>query len=164
VRQPGREPGHAERARFEKAQALLDHAERDTQIHKGQAANGGGRDLSPPISERLPGETPRDYARRFEIDRERIEEGARGTSRHETTERISSKKTLRDVHLLHAAMEASDPSMGPNPQLAEEARQRSEEKRNPRPSNVRRVSRFRQLRRPHRDRPSAPRKDMSRGG
>jgi hypothetical protein len=163
ARRLGRGPSPSERVRFEKAQQVVARAERDSQLQEGQEAVRGARDLAAPISERSRAEGPRDYARRFEIDRERIEEGA-DSLRHETNAKRVEHKTLRDVHLLHAAMEASDSPLGRDAQLAEEASQHSEEKRNPRPSNSRRVSRFRQLRRPHRERPVAPRKDMSRGG
>lgn len=156
------QPNAAEVVRYEKAEAVLDHAQREAQVRKGQGTRGGPEPPHP-TAEHEPIRTPRDYARRFEIDRERIDEGARASSRQETRGTVE-RKTMHDVHLLHAAMEASDPSLGRDAQLAEEGRRRSEEKRNPRPGNVRRVSRFRQLRRPYRDKPRAPRKDMSRGG
>jgi hypothetical protein len=156
------EPNAAEVVRYEKAEALLDHAQREAQVRKGQGTRGAP-DAPPPTSEHETGRTPRDYARRFEIDRERLDGGSRAPSREEKRGTVE-RKTMHDVHLLHAAMEASDPSLGRGAQLAEEGQRRSEEKRNPRPGNVRRVSRFRQLHRPYRDRPRAPRKDMSRGG
>ncbi len=157
------EPSPVERVRYEKAQALIAHADRELQIRGGRGGAGPAQQgiEAESLERPRPGSNPTERMRRAALDRERPEE-TRDPTR--PAKERAGQRTLRDAHLLHAAMEASDPTLARASQMIEGAQENSEEKRSPRRGNVRRVSRFRQLQRSDRERKASHRQGVSRKG
>ena len=158
-------PSRAERVRYERAKAVVDHVDGEAQLRaeRGIVPTRGALDVEGvERARRLTDPTGR--VRRDGIDRERPEDAAR-QPRRDTEKRIERLRA-HDIHLLHAAMEG-DPAMAQEAQMAEEGRKRSEEqrdgKRAPPPKNPRREPRFRQFQPNRRERPPSNRKGMSRG-